>query len=89
MTRFEKTKPICSGTDLRKVLYERNLWQHTALWGTKKQSQTKHVLSPFGYAQGKLRRMGRSTRSECCEQRSAERLFEKQSQFSNVLWAGG
>jgi hypothetical protein len=40
---FEKTNPICAGTNWRKILIERILWQFVGPRGTKKQSQTKPI----------------------------------------------
>ena len=41
----EKTKPICSQTNRRKLLCERTLWQNAHLLDAKKQSQTNPICS--------------------------------------------
>jgi len=40
----EKTKPICDGTERRKFLLERKIWQYSDLRDTKKQSQSKPIV---------------------------------------------
>ena len=41
ISMFEKTKPICAESNLRKVLVERKLWQKPGSLMRKKQSQFK------------------------------------------------
>ena len=43
---FEKTKPICAGTNQRKFLFERDLWRYAILRTAKKQSQFKANFAP-------------------------------------------